>query len=150
MARAAAIISFNEPNGALGIRDDHRRRFGELRDRDEILARVVTRVLVDQRIDVVAVRRLEQRIAVRGRFGDVRRSDVAAGARAVFNHDLPAEIARELLGDDAPDHIEAAAGRVTDDELHRLRRVLGGRLRHHFGSDTREQKRGEVCRTHAP
>jgi len=51
-----------------------------------------------------------ERIAVRCGLGGRVDADIAAGARAVLDHDLLAEAGAELLGDDARNDVGAAAG----------------------------------------
>jgi len=71
--------------------------------------------------------RNEQRVAVGGRFCHELGADHAAGAAAVVDHDLLAEAVAELDGDQAPDHVVAAARRERNDHPHRTGGIILGR-----------------------
>ena len=58
----------------------------------------------------------EQRVAVGRALDEGARADQAGAAGAVVDHDLLAERARKLLGDDARQRVDAAAGRIGNDE----------------------------------
>ncbi len=63
-------------------------------------------------------------VAVGGCLGDRVRGDQSAGAGAVLDHEGLARRLRELLRDDAPGDIGAAAGREADDKLDRMVRIF--------------------------
>ena len=93
-------------------------------DRREILARVVADVGIERRIDRQRARGDQQRVAVGRGLGDLARRDGAAGAAAVLDHDGLAEARAHPLGDDARDHVVAAAGRVGHDQRDRVGRII--------------------------
>ena len=89
-------------------------------ERREVLHRVVARLL--QHEHVVAVRLVvaeRDRLAVGLGLGDGARADGAGAARDVLDHDLLAERAGDVGGDDARDHVGRAAGRIGHDHLDR-------------------------------
>ncbi len=71
-------------------------------------------------------------------LGDGARADGAGAARHVLDHDLLAERARDVGGDDARDHIGRTAGRIGHDHLDR-----SGRLPGRGGGGLREGRVGE-------
>ena len=97
-------------------------------DRREILARVVADVGIERRIDRERARRDQKRVAVGLGLRHLARRDGAAGAAAVLDHDGLAEARAHPLGDDARDHVVAAAGRVGHDQRDRVGRIVGGRM----------------------
>jgi len=97
-------------------------------DRHKVFDRIIW-LFVNKRIDGVRYRDNEKRIAVGCGFcGDIR-SDDAAGAGAIVDEDGLSEFLPELIGDDAADHVIAAAWRKRNDQPDRTRRVVvrGGR-----------------------
>jgi len=66
----------------------------------------------------------EQRVAVGRRRRDGLRADERAAARAVLDDERLAELRRQALGDEAPDHVVAAAGRARHDDVHCAARVF--------------------------
>ena len=76
----------------------------------------------------------QQRVAVRSGFGGEIGADHAAGAAAIIDEDLLAEFFAELVGDDAPDHVVAAARRERNDQANGPCRIIlrdsGGRKPH--------------------
>ena len=109
-------------------------------DRHEILDRI-ERLLVEPGIDRVRDGNDQKRVAVGRRFCGEIGADHAAGAAAVVDKDLLAEFFAELVGDDAPDHVVAAAGRERDDQADRAARIIvRGRCRR---GEQRQRKREE-------
>ena len=91
---------------------EHRRRDADLRDRREILHRIVRHLGVEAGIDRVGRdRRDQQRVAVRRGLRDLVGADIAARADLVLDEELLAEQFRELGGEDAPDDVGRPAGR---------------------------------------
>jgi hypothetical protein len=64
-------------------------------------------------------------------------AEIAAGAGAILDHDLPAQIVAELLRQDAGEHIGRAPGRERRDKADGFDRIRV--LRHHRSG--REAKR---------
>ena len=93
-------------------------------DRREILARVVADIGIERRVDRERARGDQERVAVGLGLGDLARRDGAAGAAAVLDHDGLAEARAHPLGDDARDHVVAAAGRVGHDQRDRTGRIV--------------------------
>ena len=81
-----------------------------------------------------------QRVPVGRRVRRDFRADDAAGAAAVVDDDLLAQVLAQVRGDHAPDHVVAAAGRERNDEPHRLHRIV---LRRRRGRE-REQESGSL------
>ena len=116
---------------------------GEDRDRHEILHRV-ERLLVEPRIDRMRDRDDEERVAVgRGLGGEIG-ADHAAGAGAIVDEDLLAEVLAELVGDDAADDVVAAAGRERDDQADRS--GWGSRRRTRRGARREARAGSAACR----
>ena len=96
--------------------DQHRRDFGNQRDRREIGRRVVERPLVERLVLGVGADRAElDRVAVRRRLGDAQAAGHAAGAADIFDDDLLAEHFAHALPDHAAEHVGRAAGGERDD-----------------------------------
>jgi hypothetical protein len=109
---------------------EHHGRFADQPDGREILHAVVAQVLVEQRIDGMAVGDHQQRIAVGLRMGDGSSRDRPVRPRPALDDELLAETRRQPLGDDARDQIDQAAGRIGHHHLdgpRRVVRLLGGR-----------------------
>ena len=77
------------------IHDQDELSRGRQRDRRELAEQIVREVLVEDRVDHLARRRHEERVAVRRRLRRDLRADVAAGAGAVVDDDLLAELGRK-------------------------------------------------------
>ena len=110
-----------------GVR--HHQHIGQLhdaRDRHGIADEIVRQLLVERGADSVVGRHKQQRVAVRRRGDGGGRGDVAAGAGAVFDHELLAETVRQPLAHDPRHDIDRAAGRKTDQPAHRAVRIIGG------------------------
>ena len=69
----------------------------------------------------------QERIAVGGGLGREIGAEHAAGTGPVVDEDLLAEFLAELIGDDAADHVVAAAGRERNDQPDRPVRIIVGR-----------------------
>ena len=108
-----------------GVHQHDQRARGDQSDRCEVLARVVADIRVERRIDRERAGAAEaERVAVGRALRDLARRDRAAGAALVLDHDLLAERAAHLLGDDARHHVVAAAGRIGNDQRDRPRRIV--------------------------
>ena len=103
-------------------REDGRRGNGE-RDRVEVLDRIVGDRAVEARIDDQGRCNEDNRVAVGIGFGALAHADIAAGAADVLNEELPPEIFRKLLCDQAGEHIGRTAGPIGYDHPHRPRRI---------------------------
>src|SRR5678816_1064930 len=104
--------------------DEHVRDRSEKQDGRKVLDRIERQFRIQERIDRVRERRLEQRIAVGRCFGDDLRGDVAARAGPDVHDHLLAPFLGELLRDGACGNVARAARRETDDEADGLARVL--------------------------
>jgi hypothetical protein len=82
----------------------------------------------------------QQRVAVRRGGCRGLGADHAAGAAAVVDEHLVAELLGELVGDQPPDHVIAAAGRERNDQPHRLVGIVGGGRR---GQRQQQRQRDE-------
>ncbi|MDT4838576.1 hypothetical protein FQZ97_723360 [compost metagenome] len=100
---------------ARGIDHHHLRRLGDHGDRDEILLDVVVELLVERRGDGMVRTADEDGIAVRHGLGRDAGTDRAAGAAAVVDHELLAQLLGQLRGQRARKGIGAAAGRERHD-----------------------------------
>src|SRR6185437_8932278 len=91
----------------------------------------------------------QQRVAVRRRFGDEVRTDIAAGARPVVDDHLPTPSLGEPLRDGARQDVRRPACRERHHEPHRLRGTLGCALRE---CERCRNRGGDDCqqREHAP
>ena len=110
-------------------------------ERREVLYRVVAGLL--QHEHVVAVRLVvseRDREPVRFRLGNGACTDGAGAAGDVLNHDLLAERARDVGGDDAGDYIGRPARRIGHDHLDRSGGLPG------LGDGGSSERRGEQAR----
>jgi hypothetical protein len=135
-------------NGRVHQHDQRAR--GDQPDRREIPSRVVADILIERRIDRERAGAAEtERIAVGRGFRDLARRDRAAGAALVLDHDLLAERAAHLLGDDARHQVIAAAGRVGNHQRDRPRRIVLARGRHRGEQRNTRRKQHGTFRHHA-
>ena len=89
----------------------------------EVLHRLIRRASRKvRRDDMRGDARHDERVAIRRALGDELRSHHPARARAVLDHEALLQLLGELLRDDAPERIGAAAGREGRDDLHRAGR----------------------------
>jgi len=128
--------------------DGERQHAGE-RDRLEIRFGIEAGMGVEvRRRRMGAVGSHQQRVAVGRRLGGELGADIAARAGAVLDHDVAAELACELLGDEARRHVGALPGRIGHDQSDRPRRVClrqgGGR------AAGQQQRQDEVARPGQP
>ncbi|MNT17667.1 hypothetical protein D3C72_1528290 [compost metagenome] len=92
------------------VRHQHVRRARQLRDRGEILDRVVAQVAAHQRVGQMgALRRGDQRVAVRLGARHALAADGAAGAVAVFDDDRRAQRLAQRFRVDAADQVDGSA-----------------------------------------
>ena len=122
------------------VDDEHVGRAADHADRREVLDRVVRHVARRRRRAVGRDVALHQRVAVGygARGGDA--GDDAAAAALVLDDEVLAERLAPALGDDARDHVVAAAGGDRDDVADRLaRKRLRARCRG-------KQSRAGACR----
>src|SRR5262249_39358983 len=111
--------------------------------RGEILCGVVRELRVDARIDHVAGRYQQQRVAVRRRFGGDRGANRAASTAAIVDHDRLAEALVQLLPEHTADDVGTAARGVGHDEPDRS----GGKRFGRAGVRARE-RRGAAAEEH--
>ena len=90
-------------------------------NRLEIANRVETELVEERGVDRVVGADHEQRIAVRRAADDSFGRDVAAGARAILDDELLAELVGQGLHDEARQDVDRLPGGKADDEAHRLR-----------------------------
>jgi len=96
--------------GYVDVGDQHIGRTRQLRNRREILDRVVAQVAAHQRVGQMrALRRGDQRVAVGLGARHALAADSAAGAIAVFNDDRGAQRLAQRFGVDAADQIDGSA-----------------------------------------
>jgi hypothetical protein len=138
--------------GLRRVRDDRHRRRADQHHRRDVLQRVEGNVRDERRIHGVRIEDDAQRVAVGRRGGDGLRADGSGCAAAILDHELLAELRRELRGEDARDLVDRAARREGDDDLHRLRgprlRERGERRCQHRGKQ-RDQERSLHRNPHA-
>lgn len=123
-------------------RDDVRRR-GDDRDRRQV-PRLVALVTVEGFVDRGRCRRDQDRVPVRLRLADRARREIAAGAASVLDDDGLAELAADILSDDARNGVGDPARRISDNEGDRPDRVLLGRGSR--AAERREDEAGQQCR----
>ena len=114
------------------------------RNRLEVPDRVVIQLRGDHRRKRMRGHRArEQRVAVRRRVGGGFRSDLAAGATAVVDHDRRVEDGGHLRGNDADDGVIGAAGRIGRDHPDRpVGIALRGRSLHQRRQAEQKRKPG--------
>ena len=122
---------------------------GDDADRHEVLHRI-ERLLVDPGVDGVRDGNDQKRVAVGGRLCGEIGADDAAGAAAVIDKDLLAQSLAELIGDDAADHVVAAARRERDDHADRAARIIVRGCCRRGEYRQREHKRNEKCAERNP
>lgn len=124
--------------------DQHHRLVGQLGDGGEVGLRVVGQRLEDADVGgQERGRRGHQRVAVRRRLGHHRQADAARGAGAVVDHEGLAGLGRQLLADQARDHVDAAAGGQRHHDLHGVVGVLVGGLGRGAQERRRRQQRAQ-------
>ena len=124
------------------MRGEHDRLPRNLRDRHEILQRVVVD-LVDMRIADDRFRHDQDGVAVRRSLGGELDAEIAVGAGLVLDHDLLAEHARQMLADEPGRDVGRAARRERHDHLDRtVRPLLGLRRPSETASQARQCQRG--------
>jgi hypothetical protein len=121
----------------------HEGQRGELRDRREVVDRIIGQLLQGRR-DRKADRVDEEGVAVRRRLRDDLGADRAAPARAIVdNHGLAPTLA-ETLRHQPGDVVGGAAGDERNHELDRLSRIVLRRARRARGQ-TPGENAGEAC-----
>ena len=98
---------------------------GDQADGREIPARVIADVGIERRIDRKRACGDQKRVAVGFGSRDLTRRDGAARAAAVLDHDGLADARRHFLGNDARDHVVAAARRIGHHQGDRANRIFG-------------------------
>ena len=103
---------------------DHRHRRDQP-DRGEVLGGIEAGIGIEAWVDRHRSGMAEKQRVPVGMAPDERaRPDQPRAAGAVVDHDLLAERARELLGNDARHGVDAAARRIGDDEVDGPRRIV--------------------------
>ena len=105
----------------------------------------VADVALHQRQHRIGQRRDEQqRVAVRRRARDIGNAERAAGAGAIGDHEGLLEVRREALGHRAQQQVDAAAGRVGDDEIDAALGIFrGAQIRRHDAC-RKQRRRGHA------
>jgi hypothetical protein len=110
--------------------DEHVGRVDELRDRDEILERIVRQVLEQRRVDGDRRRGEEQRVAVGRRPRRHAHAGVASGARPVVDDDGLAQRSMQRGRENVGDDVGRPARRERHDQGDRPFRIGGARGQH--------------------
>ena len=132
------------------IDHEHQARCRQLRNRCEVVHRVVGQLWIHRRIDGVLMVRHEQRVAVGWRIGNDFRSDHTRGAGAVIDNDLLFQRLGEFGADETREDVRGAAGCCRGDQSDRsvgitvLRQHRQCRHQHQHNSAC-----GTECRFHA-
>src|SRR5262245_56518075 len=100
-----------------------KRRTGDAGDSSNIADEIETKLIVEGRVDRVAVEDQKERIAVQLRPHDHLGANIAARTRSIVDYELLAEPLRELLSDQTSHGVGRTARRVADDDTHGPRRV---------------------------
>ncbi|MCY1300205.1 hypothetical protein D9M70_497640 [compost metagenome] len=125
------------------VRADHQdhREAAQQRDRGEVLARMVGKCLVQDRVEHQrAVVGGQHRIAVGGRARRLGRADRRVAAGLVVHHDRLADLGRQPLADGAREEVRAAAGGVRHDPADRLGGVGVGGVRRQGGQQGQDER----------
>jgi hypothetical protein len=118
----------------------------EHRHRSEVALGVVRELGVEMRIDREGgVGGHQHRVAVGCGARDRVGGDDGVGAGLVLDHHRLSPLTRQLLRDLAREHVDAAAGRIGDDDAHRLR---GPRLRLDARGETEEEESDRALQSH--
>ncbi len=101
------------------MNDDDVGRARNLRQRREIVKRIVRKFLVERRAHEVRVADHQQRVAVGLRLGDQLRADRGTGTRPVVDDDLVPDRFRQPLSQYSARHIGRSAGRKRHHQTYR-------------------------------
>src|SRR5215470_2823994 len=93
------------------------------RHRIERLASIIGDFIVQSRIDHIAGRSNEDRVAIGRRQSRSAHTDIAAGTADVLDVELLSNLLRQLLCDDAAENIGVPAWPERNDHTHRARRI---------------------------
>src|SRR6516162_2217907 len=96
---------------------------GDARDRHDVADEIEIELVVERRVEHVGQGGHEQRVAVRRSMHDGFGRDVAACPGPVVDDERLAESIRQLLTQQPRDDVGRAAGRKTDENAHRPRRI---------------------------
>src|SRR6185295_404935 len=110
-------------------------------DRHAVLDEVKRQLFVHRRIDKVVRPDKDDGVAVRGRTQCRLHADVAAGADAVLDDELLAEMLRQILAEQAAGDVIRAASGKADDEVDRLAWIVERR-----GAHARERENDKAKR----
>src|SRR5215471_3519370 len=117
-------------------------------DRGEVLARIVSGIGIERRIDTERAGIGEQDgVAIGRALGDGSRRDRATSAAAVLHHDLLAERAGHLLGNDTRQRIVAATGGKRHHQRDRTRGIILRPDRQRAGENRCERRNRDRCRS---
>ena len=103
----------------------HIRHLDDIGHRIDVAQEHEIEFLVKRGVDGVGRVDQKQRVAVRRRLGDVLGGDIVAGARLVLDDELLAELLGQPSADDARDDVGRSAGRIADDDAHRMVGIAG-------------------------
>ena len=117
-------------DAGIGTHHEHVRRVHQLRDRREVLDRIVGQVVEQRGVHRDRGRGHQQRVAVRLGARGLSHADVAGRAAAIFDDDALPERLRHEGRKDAADDVGRSARRERHDHRDRPVRIFGsGRLR---------------------
>src|SRR5229473_200084 len=130
LAAAAAINSppdgytllFVAPNNAISTSLYKKLPYDFIRD--TVPDEIIRQLLVERSADGIVGRDEQQRIAIGWRIDRGRGCEIAAGAGAIFHHELLAEALRQPLGHNARHGIDRATGGEADQPAHRPVRIV--------------------------
>jgi hypothetical protein len=135
--------------------DDHLRRLRDLRDRCEVLHRVVGKLRVETRIRGEAVGHQDEGVAIGSRFREQLGSHDRVRARPIVDDDALAHLLAELLADDAKERVVAAARGIRGDEPNGFYGILLSVSRGEKRASEEQQRRRKArscgqCRHRSP
>jgi hypothetical protein len=138
--------SFDVVRRQTGIHREHGRADGDQADRREILLHL-ERQAGEERGNGDGRIRHQQGMAVRIRLGDDLCAEIACGAGPIVDDEGAAQVVGELLRDGARRDIGRAAGRKSDHNTDRARRVFlrEGATRPENDQDQRRQQRASTA-----
>src|SRR5204863_8978632 len=110
-------------------------------DRRAVLDEVKRELLIHCRVDKVVRPDKDDGVAISGRSQRRLHADVAAGADAVLDDELLAEMLRQISAEQEPGNVIRAASREADDEVDRLAWIVERR-----GARARERENGKAKR----
>ena len=123
-----------------GRRRHHERNVGQPADRDEILRHAVWQFGISGRHHHLRGGIHQERVAIGVGFGGHRRAERRAGAAAVLEYEILADLLADLFEHDAAGDVGGAAG---GERHHDLDRLLGGPILGQRSDRRERQQRGQ-------